>query len=149
MNKPPRCSSSSSFFYCFSFKHSSTCFGHQEPIIRSSTSAVAASGLWSELVIAELLVVVGPGRPDHDQQTNNNDQQRPTDQFDSQHFRLLKSMQTNSGCHPTVISIGNQHSFGGVNEPGHGTVCSSQFTAEAKNERTSISSMRPNGQIYF
>ena len=40
------------------------------PIIRSSTTAVAASGFyrWS-VVVAVLLFVVGPtGRPDHDQQ---------------------------------------------------------------------------------
>jgi hypothetical protein len=111
------------------------------PIIRSSTTAVAPSGLPSELGDSRAVGRGRAGRPDHDQQ-------RPTDQFDSQHFRLLKSMQTISGSHPTVISIGNQDSFGGLNEPGRGTVCSSQFTAEAKNERTSISSMRPNGQIY-
>jgi hypothetical protein len=65
------------------------------------------------------------------------------------YFRLLKSMQTNSGSHPTVVSLGNRGSFGGVNKPGRGTVCSSQFTAEVKNERNSISSMRLNGQIYI
>ena len=65
------------------------------------------------------------------------------------YFRLLKITQTNSGSHPTVISIGNWSSFGGVNKPGRGTVCSSQFTAEAKNERTSIFSMHHNGQIYL
>lgn len=65
------------------------------------------------------------------------------------YFRLLKSMQTNSGSHSTVISIGNWSCFGGVNNPGRGTVCSTEFTAEAKNEWTSISSMHPNGQIYL
>jgi len=48
----------------------STCFELPHAIIRGSTTAVAASGFyrWS-LVIAVLLVVVGPaGRPDHDQQ---------------------------------------------------------------------------------
>ena len=65
------------------------------------------------------------------------------------YFRLLKSTQTNSGYHPTVISIGNRGSFSGVNKPGRGTVCQSQFTAEAKTERNSISSMRPNVQIYL
>ena len=65
------------------------------------------------------------------------------------YFRLLKSIQTNSGSHPTVISIGNRVSFGGVNKPERGNICLSQFTAEAKNERTSISSMRPKGKIYI
>jgi DNA-binding sugar fermentation-stimulating protein len=64
------------------------------------------------------------------------------------YIRFLKGMQTNSGYDPTVIIV-NQGSFGGVNKPGRGTVCSSQFTSEAKNERTSISSMRHNGHIYL
>ena len=38
------------------------------PIIRSLSTAVAASGLPLEVVIAVLLVVIGPVRTDHDQQ---------------------------------------------------------------------------------
>ena len=53
------------------------------------------------------------------------------------YFRLLKNMQTNSGSHSTVILIYNRSCFCGVNKPERGTVCSSQFTAEAKNEWTS------------
>jgi hypothetical protein len=65
------------------------------------------------------------------------------------YFRLLISMQTNSVSHPTVMSVGNRSYFSRVNKSARGTVCSSQFTAEAKIEWNSISSMHPNGEIYL